>query len=239
MLMTVLEMKRIKVLRNGPYLVEGSVPLYEEVIVTDEEGHTREFVERRQFPLRERYVLCRCGASGDKPYCDGTHSSIGFEGTETASLKPYIERARVFRAGDLELTDVPELCDHSRFCLRAGGIRELLRRGDRESIQTAIEEAMICPSGRLVLWDRKTGKPYERDYEKSIVVIHDKQKKCEGPLWVRGGIPIESADGREYEVRNRVTLCRCGLSDNKPFCDGSHWMTAEEKLEFKRKWGIE
>lgn len=67
MLMTVLEMKRIKVLRNGPYLVEGSVPLYEEVIVTDEEGHTREFVERRQFPLKERYVLCRCGASGDKP----------------------------------------------------------------------------------------------------------------------------------------------------------------------------
>lgn len=50
---------------------------------------------------------------------------------------------------------------------------------------------MICPSGRLVLWDRKTGKPYERDYEKSIVVIHDKQKKCEGPLWVRGGIPID------------------------------------------------
>jgi CDGSH-type Zn-finger protein len=184
-------------------------------------------------------VLCRCGESGNKPYCDGTHIRTGFDGTETASLEPYIERARVFRAGDLELTDVPELCDHSRFCLRAGGIRELLRKGDRESIQIAIEEAMICPSGRLVLWDRKTGKPYERDYEKSIVVIHDKQKRCEGPLWVRGGIPIESADGREYEVRNRVTLCRCGLSENKPFCDGSHWMTAEEKLEFKRKWGIE
>jgi CDGSH-type Zn-finger protein len=39
---------------------------------------------------------------------------------------------------------------------------------------------------------------------------------------VRGGITIESADGVPYEVRNRVTLCRCGRSDNKPFCDASH-----------------
>jgi CDGSH-type Zn-finger protein len=44
-----------------------------------------------------------------------------------------------------------------------------------------------------------------------------------GPLWVRGGVSVEAADGFEYEVRNRVTLCRCGQSNNKPFCDGSHW----------------
>jgi CDGSH-type Zn-finger protein len=43
-----------------------------------------------------------------------------------------------------------------------------------------------------------------------------------GPLWIRGGIPVAGADGREYEVRNRVTLCRCGRSNNKPLCDGSH-----------------
>ncbi|MEO5901562.1 MAG: CDGSH iron-sulfur domain-containing protein [Ilumatobacteraceae bacterium] len=43
-----------------------------------------------------------------------------------------------------------------------------------------------------------------------------------GPIWVRGGIPISSSDGRAYEVRNRVTLCRCGASTNKPFCDASH-----------------
>jgi len=41
-------------------------------------------------------------------------------------------------------------------------------------------------------------------------------------LWVRGGIPVTSANGFHYEVRNRVTLCRCGTSKNKPFCDGSH-----------------
>ena len=43
-----------------------------------------------------------------------------------------------------------------------------------------------------------------------------------GPYWVRGGIPIESADGSTYEVRARMALCRCGHSRNKPFCDGSH-----------------
>ncbi|UCF09264.1 MAG: CDGSH iron-sulfur domain-containing protein, partial [Thermoplasmata archaeon] len=43
-----------------------------------------------------------------------------------------------------------------------------------------------------------------------------------GPIWVRGRIPIESADGHIYEIRNRVTLCRCGWSSNKPFCDSSH-----------------
>ena len=43
-----------------------------------------------------------------------------------------------------------------------------------------------------------------------------------GPIWVRGGIPVASADGKTYEVRNRLTLCRCGRSANKPFCDGSH-----------------
>ena len=37
-----------------------------------------------------------------------------------------------------------------------------------------------------------------------------------------GRIPIQSADGTEYEVRNRATLCRCGRSHNKPFCDGTH-----------------
>ena len=43
-----------------------------------------------------------------------------------------------------------------------------------------------------------------------------------GPIYVRGGIPIASLDGTPYEVRNRVALCRCGASQNKPFCDGSH-----------------
>jgi CDGSH-type Zn-finger protein len=81
---------------------------------------------------------------------------------------------------------------------------------------------MHCPSGRLTLHDKKTGKEIEDKLSPSIAVIEDPPLKCSGPLWVRGGITIESHDGKRYETRNRVTLCRCGASQNKPFCDGSH-----------------
>jgi hypothetical protein len=72
-----------------------------------------------------------------------------------------------------------------------------------------------CPSGRLVAWTQG-GLELEPEFRPSIAAVTD------GPLWVRGGIPIEAPDGFVYEVRNRVTLCRCGQSSTKPFCDGSH-----------------
>ena len=105
---------------------------------------------------------------------------------------------------------------------RAGGTWELTEQSDDpDARQKAIEEACDCPSGRLVAWDQD-GKAIEPDFEPSIGLIEDTQAGVMGPMWVRGGIPIESADGKAYEVRNRVTLCRCGKSSNKPFCDGSH-----------------
>jgi hypothetical protein len=84
-----------------------------------------------------------------------------------------------------------------------------------------IEETFDCPSGRLVAWE-KNGQAVEPDFEPSIGLVEDTQAKKMGPIWVRGGIPIESADDKTYGVRKRVTLCRCGKSINKPFCDGSH-----------------
>jgi hypothetical protein len=107
--------------------------------------------------------------------------------------------------------------------MRAGGIWNLVEQSDDpDARKTAIEEACNCPSGRLVITDNESGKAIEPDFEKSIVVIEYPAKGERGPLWVRGGIPIQSADGKPYEIRNRVTLCRCGRSENKPFCDGSH-----------------
>ena len=76
-----------------------------------------------------------------------------------------------------------------------------------------------CPSGTLAHARDRESQNDEPEFGKGIGVIKD------GPLWIRGGIPVVSADGDAYEVRNRVTLCRCGNSGNKPFCDGSHWET--------------
>jgi len=78
-----------------------------------------------------------------------------------------------------------------------------------------------CPSGRLLAIDKQTGK-VEPHLAQSIGVVEDPSIECSGPLWVRGGVPLISADGSNYEIRNRMTLCRCGRSENKPFCNGSH-----------------
>ena len=51
---------------------------------------------------------------------------------------------------------------------------------------------------------------------------HEDQDGVPSALWVKGGVEIEATDGHVYEVRNRVTLCRCGRSEKHPLCDGSH-----------------
>jgi CDGSH-type Zn-finger protein len=228
---------RIRILKDGPYIVSGGVPLIKQGIETDDEGHSYKWSIEIKYPFKDKYSLCRCGESKNKPFCDGTHLKIEFDGTETASKKPYMSEAVDTDGPVLTLTDVWPLCDHSRFCQRAGGIRELISKSDDpDARKMAIEQGKNCPSGRLVVRDKKTGKPLEPEFEPSISMIHDPQKKCEGPIWVRGGIPIESYDGYTYEVRNRVTLCQCGKSENKPFCDGSHWLSKEQMQAFKDKW---
>ncbi len=74
----------------------------------------------------------------------------------------------------------------------------------------------------MIAIDKDSGKPIEPKLPQSIGLVEDPAKKCSGPLWVRGGIPLIGADGRAYEIRNRMTLCRCGRSENKPFCNGAH-----------------
>jgi CDGSH-type Zn-finger protein len=214
---------KIKVSKNGPYLVEGGVPLIQEEICNDDEGYCRKWKEVTRYHVQEKYALCRCGHSENKPFCDGTHAKIHFNGTETAGNESYLRHPKIVEGQALKLEDVEDLCVHARFCMRAGGIWNLTKQsGIPEARDTAIEEACNCPSGRLVVRDRKSGQTIEPELEKSIVVIEYPARNEHGPLWVRGGIPVESADGKPYTVRNRVTLCRCGKSENKPFCDGSH-----------------
>jgi CDGSH-type Zn-finger protein len=213
---------RIKVTKNGPYIVSGGTPLSEQVVVNDAEGIPEKWRSGKQFPLKESCALCRCGHSGNKPYCDGTHLSVDFNGTEVANNIPYMKKAKKIEGPELTLTDCGELCVGAAFCDRAGTIWKLIPASNQpETKKTAIEEGTNCPSGRLVVWD-KNGKAIEPDFEPSIGLMVTPQAGVIGPILVRGGIPVESADGIVYEKRNRVTLCRCGKSKNKPFCDGSH-----------------
>jgi CDGSH-type Zn-finger protein len=213
---------KIRVTENGPYEITGSLPLISQIIDLDDEGKCLAWHETSRYPRIKNYSLCRCGKSQHKPFCDNTHKRIYFDGTETASRERYIDICQKYTGPTIDLTDARILCADAGFCERAGGIWGLIERsGDEEARKTAVEEAFNCPSGRLVVRD-KEGKAMEPLLEPSIVIAENPTTWFIGPVWVRGGIPIESANGTAYEIRNRVTLCGCGRSSNKPFCDGSH-----------------
>jgi len=213
----------VSVTRNGPYLVSGGVPLARQTIVADAKGGSEEWRQGESFPASESYALCRCGHSNNKPFCDGTHKKVGFDGTESASHAPYREQAQLTEGPVLALSDAQALCAFARFCDPNGQVWSQVEHTNEARVRaTFVRQVNNCPSGRLVAWDRSTGKPIEHALPVSIGVTEDPVEGVGGPLWLRGGIPVTSADGFAYEVRNRVTLCRCGASKNKPFCDGSH-----------------
>lgn len=214
---------RVQITRNGPYRVSGSLPLGKEVIGADRKGDSVKWEQGTKYPLQAQYVLCRCGHSSHKPFCDGTHAKIGFDGTETASRASYREQAKVMQGPKMSLMDVEDLCAFGRFCDPNGSVWQLVSETDRASAhEDFVRQTCNCPSGRLVAWDNATGESLEPRYEPSIGLIEDPVKHCSGPIWLRGGVQLVGADGFQYEVRNRMTLCRCGASKNKPFCDGSH-----------------
>lgn len=214
---------KIKIIEDGPYTVYGGIPLIEYMYIPDEDGLSKGWKEGRHHSEKDEYDLCRCGQSKEAPFCDGTHAEIFFDGTETASRQPFDAQVEPPTVGpELVLTDVISLCALARFCDRAGGAWDNTRNSDQpDAKKISIQEVWDCPAGRLVLHD-KEGHLVEPEFHPSIAVVFDPVKNLPGPLWVRGGIPIEGADGFIYEIRNRVTLCRCGKSVNKPFCDGRH-----------------
>ncbi len=194
-----------------------------EIAVVGSEGEPEKWVKRRKYFTLASYALCRCGKSRKMPYCDGTHVTVRFDGTEKSGHKPFVKLSERLEGRELVLRDAYPLCSSARFCLAKGGIWRLtLRSNDPAKRKLAIREAGNCPSGRLVEYDKRTGRPIEPEFPPSMSLTEDPQKGVTGPIWVKGGVPVVSASGRAYEVRNRVTLCRCGKSKNKPFCDSSH-----------------
>jgi CDGSH-type Zn-finger protein len=214
---------RVTVSENGPYMVTGDIPLAKQTITTNAEDGSEAWQEGSAVAHRETYALCRCGASQTKPFCDGSHLKIGFVGTETASRDTYLDQAKLLDGPILQLTDAESLCAFARFCDPNGNVWSQVSQTDDGAVRTIfVRQVNECPSGRLVAWNKVSGKPVEHALPVSIGLIEDPEQQCSGPLWLRGGIPVVAADGFEYEVRNRVTLCRCGESKNKPFCDGTH-----------------
>lgn len=228
---------RIQVLKNGPYLVYENTPLIKMTIQCDTHGIPAKWLIGGKLQTRETYILCRCGQSKTKPFCDGTHVKVNFDGAETSDNEPYEKIAKEIDGPTLKLKDAEILCASARFCHRGGDIWQVISKSHEPwAKKNAIENASDCPSGRLVVIDKETGKTIEPSLEKSIGLIEDPAIGVDGPIWVRGGIPVYSVEGKLYEVRNRVTLCRCGKSTNKPFCDSSHYPEEDrEAIENEQK----
>ena len=212
---------RIKIRENGPYHIIGGVPLISRVPAMSVYGEPLEWdpvgAEEDETPVRQQYLLCRCGHSKNKPFCDDSHLEVGFVGTLTADRKPTAERRRIYEGSGVVMTDDTSLCISAGFCgTRFTKVWRMIRHTEDPEIRARlIRMANHCPSGRLVVY-YKDGEPIEPEFLPTIAAVPNSS------YWVRGGIPIEAPDGFVYEIRNRVTLCRCGQSRNQPFCDGTH-----------------
>jgi CDGSH-type Zn-finger protein len=225
--------KRIVVRKNGSYRVEGGVPLVRKTQVVSEYGEPLTWQKDGEIvPAEADYSLCRCGQSSDKPFCDGTHRVLGFDGTETADTGVTEARAWTFPRGTrIVVRKDPTLCMQSGFCgLRDAGTGQLVA-GTADTKVRSLVMAMVerCPSGALTYRIEEDGPDIEPDLPQQVAVTTEITSRgpIAGPLWVTGGIPIERSDGQPFETRNRVTLCNCGHSGSKPLCDGTHRDLAE------------
>lgn len=213
----------VKVTKDGPYLVYGDVKLDKKAIRPNQEGESWDYGDEGEVRCeKDPTALCRCGRSKGAPCCDGSHELRPWDGEETSDFESYDAEAQAIEGPNYTLMDNEKLCAYARFCDAKGRVWNLVQAGGEEADKLAIREACNCPGGRLVIRNNKSGKDVEPDYDPEICALDDPAIGCSGPLQLRGGIRVESESGKSYQVRNRQTLCRCGYSSNKPFCDGSH-----------------
>ncbi|MEX0790219.1 MAG: thiamine pyrophosphate-binding protein, partial [Actinomycetota bacterium] len=194
----------IQVEHNGPLLVKGLNSFYN--------SRGEEIATSRS--LR----LCRCGHSQTKPFCDNTHARIGW--TDEKSDERVPDRLDVYEGSQITIRDNRGICSHAGYCTSC--LPEVWKMGtepwidpDGADAEKIIETIHKCPSGAL---------SYERDGEVHTE-FHDQPAifvSSNGPYRVTGGIALDAEPG-EGASREHFTLCRCGQSRNKPFCDGSHW----------------
>lgn len=171
-------------------------------------------------------ALCRCGASKNKPFCDGTHSIIGFssKNNEDNGNKKTSSKRKSYVGKKITIHDNRKICSHAAECVN--NLPSVFRLNQRPwinpddettAIEKIIETIKKCPSGAL---SYSIDSIEYRDYDGKPLVKVSK----DGPYLVSGGIELilEEVDFPEDVSREHYTLCRCGASSNKPFCDGTH-----------------
>jgi CDGSH-type Zn-finger protein len=192
---------KITCVPNGPYSLLG-------------EGAEVRRSSGERLAAGAKASLCRCGGSKNKPFCDGTHRTNGFSDANTAD--PVNNRKQAYAGKGIMIFDNRALCAHAGYC--TDSLKSVFRYGEEPWIdpdgapaREIIAAIAKCPSGALsYAIDGVEAQPPQRP---PTVTVTD-----HGPYAITGGIELEGMNSSEH-----YTLCRCGASKNKPFCDGSHW----------------
>lgn len=128
---------------------------------------------------------------------------------------------RVYQNSEIAVLWEPKLCIHAGHCFR--GLPEVFQHQERPwvkvdaaTVDKIAEVVMTCPTG-APHFERFDGGPQESPPEETTI-----NPRLNGPLYVQGHVRIVGPGGQLIREDTRVALCRCGHSENKPFCDGSH-----------------
>ena len=196
----------IEVAPDGPYLVRGLSSL--------EKSHGD------RLEVKGTVALCRCGGSANKPYCDGTHKRIGFQGRSESD--PSKRSTREYAGKEITIHDRRWICSHAAECVN--GLPAVWRKDGKPWIapdagraQEIVEVIRRCPSGALTY--SLGGSEIQRPETPRPAAIAIEKN---GPYLVSGSPALRDPSGIEPPVREHYALCRCGKSKNKPFCDGRH-----------------
>jgi glutamate synthase domain-containing protein 2/uncharacterized Fe-S cluster protein YjdI len=206
----------IKIEKDGPYLLEDGSAL------TTSQGASIE--------IMPRVHLCRCGNSGDKPFCDNTHIETGFTSEKLPGRQP--DRCDRYTGKTITIIDNRGVCSHRGYC--TDKLPSVFRLGmepwidpDGASAEAVKEVISICPSGALA-WEENGFSVAGRREEEEICLVKN------GPIELKGSVGIEDEEGSVPAAADHSTLCRCGGSKNKPFCDGTHWHNGFKDTKEKR-----
>jgi CDGSH-type Zn-finger protein/truncated hemoglobin YjbI len=205
----------IHVAHDGPYLVVNPRTIVDHLGVKVE--------------VRAMTALCRCGASQIKPFCDGSHAATGYSGTKDPNRVP--DHVDTYVGEQVTILDNRGTCQHAGYCtdrlatvFHTDGDPFVTPSGGRmDEIVRAVRD---CPSGTLSFAidsvEARAAVDHHGTREPSIEVSKD------GPYRITGGIPLVDHNGTDIPrnhgaSREHYALCRCGHSQNKPFCSGMHW----------------
>jgi CDGSH-type Zn-finger protein len=174
-------------------------------------------------PDQDDILLCRCGHSKNKPYCDGTHAEVGFSSDKQDGRLP--DRVKDYTGERITIHDNRGVCSHAEYCVRESP--EVFQfdarpwiRPDADAPEKTALTIEKCPSGALSY--TRDG-VLHKDLERSPSMYIAKN----GPYDVVGSPELRDPDGNVPESGEHYALCRCGRSKNKPFCDGAHRLAEE------------